>query len=155
MNLCSQFNVAEITLQVGYHGINVTSDITCVRIKGIIIMDLWIWENSWQHFSNQEKSYTVLHKYRHTTFLTGNHAMSFIWSSRLCAYTYAKQFSLMIWGHQYFFCLFWPHCNPLQGSTVKYRENPVIKTGNLQCEQGSPVMKAGFSLWELTYREKL
>ena len=45
------------------------------------------------------------------------------------------------------------HCNPLQGSTGKYRENPVIKTGNLQWEQGFPVMKAGFSLWELTYRE--
>ena len=47
------------------------------------------------------------------------------------------------------------HCNPLQGSTGKYRENPDHKTGNLQWEQGSPVMKAGFSLWELTYREKL
>ena len=47
------------------------------------------------------------------------------------------------------------HYNPLQGSTGKYRENPVMKTGNLQLEQGSPVMKAGFSLWELTYREKL
>ena len=52
-------------------------------------------------------------------------------------------------------CRLFPHCNPLQGSTGKYRENPVIKTGNLQREQGSPVMKAGFSLWELTYRVKL
>ena len=25
-----------------------------------------------------------------------------------------------------------PHCNPLQGSTGKYRENPVMKTGTLQ-----------------------
>ena len=24
------------------------------------------------------------------------------------------------------------HCNPLQGSTGKYRENPVMKTGTLQ-----------------------
>ena len=47
------------------------------------------------------------------------------------------------------------HCNHLQGSTGKYRENPVMKTGTLQWEQGSPVMKAVFSLWELTYREKL
>ena len=45
------------------------------------------------------------------------------------------------------------HCNSLQGSTGKYRENPVMKTGTLQWKQGSPVMKAGFALWKLTYRE--
>ena len=26
----------------------------------------------------------------------------------------------------------YPHCNPLQGSTAKYSENPVMKTGTLQ-----------------------
>ena len=41
--------------------------------------------------------------------------------------------------------LFVLHCNPLQGSIGKYRENPVMKTGTLQWKQGSPVMKAGFS----------
>ena len=45
------------------------------------------------------------------------------------------------------------HCNPLQGSTGKYREILEMKTGTLQWKQGSPVMKAGFSLLELTYRE--
>ena len=28
-----------------------------------------------------------------------------------------------------------------------------MKTGTLQREQGFPVMKTGFSLWELAYRE--
>ena len=28
-----------------------------------------------------------------------------------------------------------------------------MKTGTLQWEQGFPVMKTGFSLWELTHRE--
>jgi hypothetical protein len=47
------------------------------------------------------------------------------------------------------------HCNPVQGSTGNYREIPVMKTGTLQLEQGFPVMKTGFSLWELTYRVSL
>ena len=31
------------------------------------------------------------------------------------------------------FCIhtLWPHCNPLQGSTGRYKENPVLKTGAL------------------------
>jgi hypothetical protein len=41
----------------------------------------------------------------------------------------------------------------LQSLTGVYRENPVIKTGTLQWEQGFPVMKTGFSLWDLTHRE--
>ena len=34
-----------------------------------------------------------------------------------------------------------------------HREIPVINTGSLQWEQGFPVMKTGFSLWELVHRE--
>ena len=40
-----------------------------------------------------------------------------------------------------------------QGSTGVYWENPIMKTGTLQWEQGFLVMNTGFSLWELTYRE--
>ena len=45
------------------------------------------------------------------------------------------------------------HCNPVEGSTGFYREIPVMKTGTLQWGQGFPVIKTGFSLWELIYRE--
>ena len=52
MNLGTQWDLAEVSLQVGYHGIYVGSNITCVRIEGIIIMDLWITENSWKNILN-------------------------------------------------------------------------------------------------------
>ena len=35
-----------------------------------------------------------------------------------------------------------------------HREIPVMNTGSLQWEEGFPVMKTGFSLWELLHREK-
>ena len=52
LNLGTQWDLAEVSLQVGYHGIDVSGNITCVRIEGIIIMDLWIRENSWKNISN-------------------------------------------------------------------------------------------------------
>ena len=49
------------------------------------------------------------------------------------------------------------HCNPLQGSTGKYREiqgNPCNENRDPAMRTGFPCnLKAGFSLWELTYRE--
>ena len=53
-------------------------------------------------------------------------------------------------------------CYTLMNSNGRYysytaitglQEILVMKTGTLQWEQGFPVMKTGFSLWELTYRE--
>ena len=45
------------------------------------------------------------------------------------------------------------HCKPISLCTNSHREIPVMNTGSLQWEQGFPVMKTGFSLWELVHRE--